>query len=94
MTDPESLYGYLAGQFADADLAGQTDEQAAIDGLRPETRAAYEDVLAAGRELLSAPAFDWKKIADHANRRLLNEQEARQWLTHMMDIVEDALKTT
>jgi len=44
--------------------------------------------------LLSAPAFDWRKIADYANRRLLNEQEARQWLTRMMDILDSALKKT
>lgn len=94
MNDTDDFYGYLAGQFADADLAGQTDEQAAIDGLTPETRAAYQNVFTVGRELLASSALDWKKIGDYANRRFLTEQEARDWLARMMNILEAALKKT
>lgn len=92
MSNSDSLYGYLAGQFADADLAGQTDEQAAVDGLRPETRAAYEDVLKEGRAILASPALEWRMIADYANRRFGDENEARSWLTHMMDVLEETLR--
>ena len=91
MNDADDLYGYLAGHFADADLAGQTDEQAAVDGLTPETRTAYENVLRQGRTILASPAIDWSKIADYANRRFGSEREARRWLTHMMDVLEKAL---
>ncbi|RDV05561.1 hypothetical protein DXH78_13845 [Undibacter mobilis] len=88
------MYGYLAGQFADADLAGQTDEQAAVNGLTPETRAAYEDVLQQGRTALASASFDWTKIADFANRRFGNEGQARRWLTRMMDVLEKALRNS
>ncbi len=92
MNDTDDFYGYLAGQFADADLAGQTDEQAAVDGLTPETRAAYENVLSLGRAILASPTIEWSKIADYANRRFGTEREARRWLTHMMDVLEKALR--
>lgn len=92
MSNSDSFNGYLAGQFADADLAGQTDEQAAVDGLRPETRAAYEDVLKEGRAILASPALEWRMIADYANRRFGDENEARSWLTHMMDVLEETLR--
>lgn len=91
MNDTDDFYGYLAGQFADADLAGQTDEQAAVDGLTPETRAAYKNVLSQGRAILASPVVDWRKIADYANRRFGDESEARRWLTRMMDLLDDAL---
>jgi hypothetical protein len=92
VSNTDALYGYLAGQFADADLAGQTDEQAAVDGLTPDTRAAYEDVLKQGRAILASSSFDWLKIADYANRRFGNESQTRRWLTRMMDVLEEALK--
>jgi hypothetical protein len=86
------LYGYLAGQFADADLAGQTDTQAAVDGLSATTKAAYGDVLRQGRAVLASSSIDWRRIADYANRRFSNEAEARAWLTRMMDLLDAALK--
>ena len=92
MSIHDAFYGYLAGQFADSDLAGQSDEQAAIDGLSPETCAAYDEVLKQGRIVLAASSFDWRKIGDLANRRFGNEREARRWLTHMMDVLEKALR--
>lgn len=92
VSNTDALYGYLAGQFADADLAGQTDEQAAADGLTSETRAAYEEVLKQGRIILASPSFDWSTIADYANRRFDNESQTRRWLTRMMDVLEEALK--
>lgn len=92
VNNTDALYGYLAGQFADADLAGQTDEQAAVDGVTSETRAAYEDVLKEGRAILASPALEWRMIADYANRRFGDEDEARSWLTHMMDVLEETLR--
>lgn len=93
MSKTDALEGYLAGQFADADLAGQTDEQAAVDGLSKESLAAYREVLRQGRAVLSSPAVDWQRIADYANRRFDGEADARRWLTHIMDVLEQALKT-
>ena len=94
LSDFDAFYGYLAGQFADADLAGQIDEQAAVDGLTPETQAAYENVLSQGRAILASPAIDWPKLADYANRRFRDETEARRWLTRMMDALEKALRNS
>ena len=88
----DALYGYLAGQFADADLAGQTDEQAAIAGLSRETQAAYREVLDQGRAVLASASLDWHRIGDYANRVFHNEDEARRWLTRVMDLLDDALK--
>ena len=88
----DPLCGYLAAQFADADLLGQTDEQAAADYVSRETRAAYQEVLDQGRAVLTAPSLDWRRIGDYANRYFKNEDEARRWLTRMMDVLEAALR--
>lgn len=88
----DAFYGYLAGQFADADLAGQTDAQAAVDGLSTTTKDAYGDVLRQGYAVLASPPIDWQRIADYANRRFRNEAEAREWLTRMMNLLDAALK--
>lgn len=92
MDTSDALYGYLAGQFADADLLGLSDEQAAVDGLAPETKAAYRQVLEQGRALLASQPFDWQRVGDYANRIFKNEDDARRWLTRMMNLLEDALK--
>lgn len=92
MIDDKAFYGYLVGQFADADLLDQTDEQAAVAGISRSKRNAYEKVLKQGRALLKSDRFDWRRIADHANRDFGNETETRAWLTRMMDLLEEALK--
>ena len=92
MRSDDALYGYLAGQFADADLLDQTDEQAAVDGVSAEKRAAYTKVLAQGRAVLASSPFPWQRIGDYANRVFADEAEARRWLTRMMDLLEGALK--
>lgn len=92
MSNTDALHGYLAGQFADSDLAGQTDEQAAVDGLSATTKAAYSDVLRQGRAVLASASLDWRRVADYANRRFGSEAEARAWLTRMMNLLEEALK--
>ncbi|HWK96008.1 MAG TPA: hypothetical protein VNR39_11345 [Pseudolabrys sp.] len=92
MSNTDAFHGYLAGQFADSDLAGQSDEQAAVEGLSSETQGAYEEVLKQGRAVLATSSFDWRKVGDFANRRFGNEREARHWLTHMMDVLEKALR--
>lgn len=92
MSTHDALYGYLAAQFADADLLGLTDEQAAMDGLTQETKAAYSDVLDQGRAVLASRPLDWRRVSDYANRIFKNEEDARQWLTRMMDLLDEALK--
>lgn len=92
MSTHDALYGYLAAQFADADLLGLSDEQAVVDGLTPETKAAYREVLDQGRTVLASRPLDWRRVSDYANRIFKNEEDARQWLTRMMDLLDAALK--
>ncbi len=72
-------------------MLGQTDEQAAVDGVSSKTRAAYEEVLSQGRASWRRH-LSWQRIGDYVNRRFSNEGEARQWLKRMLDLLEDALK--
>ena len=92
LTDHLEFYGYLVGSFADADLLRLTDEQAAVAGLTERKRAAFAKVLEQGRDVLLSPTFDWKRIAQHANRDFEDEAETRAWLIRMMDLLEGALK--
>ncbi len=94
LSNNDALYGYLAGQFADADLLGQTDEQAAVAAVSAETKAAHAKVLHLGRAVLASPSFDWQRIGDYANRNFKSQDDARRWLTRMMDLLETALKRT
>jgi hypothetical protein len=88
----DALYGYLAGQFSDSDLLGQTDEQAAVAGVCAAKQAAYEKVLSQGRAVLASTSFDWQRIGDYANRVFDDEDETRRWLKRMMDLLEATLK--
>lgn len=92
MSTNDALYGYLAGQFADADLLDLTDEQAAVDGLSIETKTAYDEVLRQGKAVLASRPLDWRRVADYANRIFKDEEDARRWLTRTMDLLEGALK--
>lgn len=92
MAAADALHGYLMGHFADSDLLGLSDEQAAVDGVAADSRSAYADVLAEGRAALAAPRLDWRRVGDSANRRFAGEPEARTWLEHKMDLLEAALK--
>jgi len=49
-------------------------------------------VLAQGRAVLASRPLDWRRISDYANRRFKDEEDARRWLTRMMDLLEAALK--
>ncbi len=87
------LDGYLAANFADADLAGLTDEQAAVQDLSRATLDWHRSVLREGRAVLAAPRLDWHRIADYANRGFIDEKQTRAWLSRMMDALEKALKS-
>jgi len=88
----DSFYGYLAAHFADADLAGQTDEEAAVAEVSAESRQAYLEILVEGRRVLAAPTLEWKRIGGSANRHFKSEAETRAWLTRMIDLLEARLE--
>lgn len=92
MSTLDAFYGYLAAHFSDADLLGQTDEQAAVAEVSAESRQAYLEILAQGRRVLAAPTLEWKRIGGSANRYFESETEARAWLTRMMNLLEARLE--
>jgi hypothetical protein len=87
-----ALDGFLAGNFADADLAGLSDEQAAVAQLRRATLDWHRQVLREGRAALRAPHLNWRHIADCANRAFTGEKQARAWLSRMMRELERGIE--
>ena len=92
MSSRDTFYGYLAAHFSDADLLGQTDEQAAVAEVSVEARDTYNEILAEGRRVLAAPTLEWKRIGGSANRYFESEAETRAWLTRMIDLLEARLE--
>ncbi|HZS65288.1 MAG TPA: hypothetical protein VFA53_12440 [Xanthobacteraceae bacterium] len=92
MTEPlnkfEALEGFLAGNFADADLAGQSDDQAAVADLNSVTLPWHCEVLRQARIALREPRLDWRHIAGCANRPFSDEGEARAWLSRIAAALE------
>lgn len=89
--DSDVLDGYLAANFADADLAGLTDEQAAVQYVSRATLDWHRSVLREGRAALAASRVDYRRIAEYANRGFTNEKQARVWLSRMMDVLQKAI---
>ena len=87
----DDLYGFLASEFADADLAGKTDEEVVRTCITPLRRDWHHQVLAQGRAALTSPGFPWRQVADYANRDLQSEEATAQWLTAMLDLLERCL---
>lgn len=80
-----ALAGYLAGQFADSDVAGVADDVAAKSALSHVTIDAHQLVLAQGTAFLADPKRDPKLIADWANRRFDTADGAERWLAYVLD---------
>jgi hypothetical protein len=86
------LYGFLAGEFAAADLDGLSDAEIVRRTATPEATPWLRLVLASGRAMLAAHPFPWRKIASYANRTLANEEAARQWLGEILDLLHRELE--
>ena len=89
-----NLFRFLAEQFADADLDGRSDEEVARSCAQASPADQHRVTIAEGRELLNTPNFPWYKIGDCANRYFETEAEAREWLTSILDVLEDAVRKT
>lgn len=83
----DDLYGFLAAEFADADLAAMSDADIVRRCVTPDALEWLRRALAEGRGALRASPFPWKKIASYANRDFA-AAEARAWLTEMLDLLE------
>ena len=86
--DVDDLYGFLASEFADADLEGKTDEEVVRSCIMPLRTQWHGQVLAQGRAALASSAFPWREVARYANRDLRTEQAVAEWLTAMLDLLE------
>ena len=87
-----ALAGYLTGQFADSDLAGETDEEAAVSSLTAVTHAAHMEVYEQGQEFLNFPDANYVLIGNWANRAFRDDEAAREWLAKMMKLLGAALE--
>ncbi len=89
--DVDALYGFLASEFADADLEGKTDEQVVRSCITPLRTQWHGQVLAQGRAALASSALPWREVAHYANRDLRTEKSVTEWLTAMLDLLEHSL---
>jgi hypothetical protein len=89
--DTGDLYGFLASEFADADLAGKTDEEVVRSCITPLRTQWHGQVLAQGKAALASSAFPWREVAHYANRDLRTEEAVVEWLTEMLDLLEHGL---
>jgi hypothetical protein len=87
------LYGFLAGEFADADIDALSDAEIIRRAASPDAAEWLRLVLASGRAMLTAHPFPWRKIASYANRTLADERAARQWLGEILDLLRQELET-
>jgi hypothetical protein len=86
------LYGFLAGEFADADFDKLSDAEIVRRCVTPEAAAWLREVLAGGRAILTVQPFPWRKIASHANRNLADEGAVRRWLGEILDLMQQQLE--
>ncbi|WP_027834246.1 RNase A-like domain-containing protein [Maritalea myrionectae] len=86
-----ALAGYLAGQFADSDLAGLSDDVAVKSSLTHVSAEAHRLVLAQGADFLADPKHDPRLIEDWANRRFGTPDGATRWLAYVLEELSVAL---
>ena len=89
--DVDALYGFLASEFADADLEGKTDDEVVRSCITPLRTQWHGQVLAQGRAALASSAFPWREVAHYANRDLRTEEAVAEWLTTMLDLLANCL---
>ncbi|MGQ4649111.1 hypothetical protein [Lyngbya aestuarii] len=87
----ENLYSFLAAEFADADLEGKSDQQVVHNCPTPELVNWHRTILTEGRTALHSSSFPWQKVADYANRHFENEEDVREWLTQILNLLEESV---
>lgn len=88
------LLSFLAAEFADADLDGKNDEQVVRGCVQAGLANWHRGIIAEGRALLSTPNFPWQQVGDYANRYFETETEAREWLTNVLEVLEEGVRAT
>ncbi len=82
------LANFLGTWFPDADLEGKSDTEVArqfAESVRPEERKA---AIKQGKDLLNSAPFPWKEISRESNRCFANAEEAKHWLSAVLEVVE------
>lgn len=86
------LLSFLAAEFADADLDGKSDEEVVRGCVQAGLADWHRGIIAEGRALLNTPNFPWQQVGDYANRYFETETEAREWLTNMLEVLEEHVR--
>ncbi|MGB7439461.1 MAG: hypothetical protein WA919_00200 [Coleofasciculaceae cyanobacterium] len=87
----ENLYSFLAAEFADADLENKSDQEVVRNCPTSDLVKWHRKIIDEGRTALNSSSFPWQEIGDYANRYFETEEEARKWLTQMLDLLEEGL---
>ena len=88
------LLSFLAAEFADADLEGKSDEEVVRGCVQAGLADWHRGIIAEGRALLDTPNFPWYKVGDYANRYFETEIVAREWLTNILEVLEEGVRET
>ena len=86
------LFSFLAAEFADADLDGKSDEEVVRGCAQYSLADWHRGIIVEGRALLSTPNFPWQQVGDYANRYFETETEAREWLTNVLEVLEEYVR--
>lgn len=87
------LMSFLAAEFADADLEGKSDEEVVRGCSQAGLGEWHGRIIAEGWALLSTPDFPWQQVGDYANRYFESEIEAREWLTNVLEVLDECIRT-
>ncbi len=88
------LLSFLVAEFADAGLAGKSDEEIAQSCVHAPLADWHRGIIAEGRVLLNTSNFPWEQIGDYANRYFETETEAREWLANVLEALDEGVRET
>ena len=86
------LFSFLAAEFADSDLEGKSDEEVVRGCVHAALADWHRGIIAQGRALLNTPDFPWRQVGEYANRYFETETEAREWLTNVLEVLEEHVR--
>ena len=88
-----NLFGFLAAEFANADLERKSDQEVVLGCIQPGLAEWHRGIIAEGWALLNTPNFPWCPVRDNANRYFETETEAREWLLNVLEVLEASVRT-
>ena len=82
------LANFLGSEFPDADLEGLSDEEVVKRYAFRASPKMRSRVIEKGKALLAEKVFPREEISYEANRYFSDSEDARQWLTMIIQILE------